>query len=58
MKAAKPDSSKKPKGIPITVMIAIGKPKGLPVRGGRTATNVKSQKQAIAIALSEARKKK
>ena len=42
MKAAKPDSSKKPKGIPITVMIAIGKPKGLP--GGRTATNQAKKK--------------
>jgi hypothetical protein len=27
------------KGIPVTVMVAIGKPKGLPTRGGRTATN-------------------
>jgi hypothetical protein len=44
MKAAKPDSSKKPKGVPITVMIAIGKPKGLPVRGSRTATNQAKKK--------------
>lgn len=28
------------KGMPLTVMIAIGKPKGLPNRGGRTATNM------------------
>lgn len=33
----------KNKGIPVTVMIAIGKPKmrGMPTRGGRTATNMK-----------------
>jgi hypothetical protein len=27
------------KGVPVTIMVAIGKPKGLPMRGGRTATN-------------------
>ena len=31
---------KKPKGMPVTVMIAIGKPKAMPTRGGRTATNM------------------
>ena len=31
---------KKPKGMPVTVMIAVGKPKSLPIRGGRTATNM------------------
>jgi len=31
---------KKPKGMPVTVMIAVGKPKALPTRGGRTATNM------------------
>ena len=31
---------KKPKGMPVTVMIAVGKPKSLPTRGGRTATNM------------------
>jgi hypothetical protein len=31
---------KKPKGMPVTVMIAVGKPKSLPVRGSRTATNM------------------
>jgi hypothetical protein len=31
----------KKKGIPVTVMVAIGKPKmGMPVRGSRTATNM------------------
>jgi hypothetical protein len=30
----------KKKGIPVTVMVAIGKPKGMPMRGGRTATNM------------------
>jgi hypothetical protein len=29
------------KGIPVSIMVAIGKPKmGLPMRGGRTATNM------------------
>ena len=36
-KAAKKDTKK---GIPMTIMIAVGKPKGLPTRGGRTATNM------------------
>lgn len=36
-KMPKKDSQK---GMPLTVMIAIGKPKGLPNRGGRTATNM------------------
>ena len=27
------------KGIPIAIMVAVGKPKGLPTRGGRTAAN-------------------
>ena len=31
---------KKAKGMPVTVMIAIGKPKAMPTRGGRTATNM------------------
>ena len=42
-KSPKMTSSKAPKkakGMPVTVMIAIGKPKGLPTRGGRTATNM------------------
>lgn len=36
-KMPKKDSKK---GMPLTVMIAVGKPKGLPTRGGRTATNM------------------
>ena len=41
MKAKPKTSAKTPKkGIPVTVMIAVGKPKmPLPTRGGRTATN-------------------
>ena len=35
-----PKMPKKDKGMPVTVMIAVGKPKGLPTRGGRTATNM------------------
>ena len=40
-----PKSPKMPpkKGIPVTVMIAVGKPKKampMPMRGGRTATNM------------------
>ena len=31
---------KKPKGMPVTIMVAVGKPKSLPTRGGRTATNM------------------
>ena len=31
----------KKKGIPVTVMIAVGKPKmGMPMKGSRTATNM------------------
>ena len=30
----------KKKAVPVTVMVAIGKPKGLPMKGGRTATNM------------------
>jgi hypothetical protein len=39
---AKPKTPAKPpkKGVPVTIMVAIGKPKGLPMRGGRTATNM------------------
>ena len=31
---------KKSKGMPVTIMIAVGKPKAMPVRGSRTATNM------------------
>jgi len=36
-------SKGKNKAVPVTVMIAVGKPKGLPMRGGRTATNMMSK---------------
>jgi len=28
------------KGMPLAIMIAVGKPKAMPTRGGRTATNM------------------
>jgi len=38
---AKETQSKGKKGVPVTVMIAVGKPKmSMPMRGGRTATNM------------------
>ena len=41
MKLMKKPSDKKPKGMPLTIMIAIAKPKmALPKRGQRTATNM------------------
>ena len=41
MKMTKPKENKKPKGMPIAIMIAVGKPKmALPKRGQRTATNM------------------
>jgi hypothetical protein len=41
MKPMKKPSDKKPKGMPLTIMIAVGKPKmTLPKRGQRTATNM------------------
>jgi len=42
MKMTKPKEMKKPKGMPLAIMIAIGKPKTrpMPTRGGRTATNM------------------
>ena len=41
-KAPKMSNPKKPakKAVPVTVMVAIGKPKPLPSRGGRTASNM------------------
>jgi hypothetical protein len=33
-------SSSKKKGVPVTIMVAIGKPKMLPKKGQRTATNM------------------
>jgi hypothetical protein len=41
MKPMKKPSDKKTKGMPLTIMIAVGKPKmALPKRGQRTATNM------------------
>ena len=41
-KMSSPKDSKKDtkKGMPLSIMIAIGKPKAMPTRGGRTATNM------------------
>ena len=44
-KTPKMSSSKMPKadskkGMPLAIMIAVGKPKAMPTRGGRTATNM------------------
>jgi hypothetical protein len=43
-KMTSPKTAKKesPKGMPLAIMIAVGKPKGraMPARGGRTATNM------------------
>ena len=36
-----PKAPKNKKGVPVTIMVAVGKPK-LPVRGQRTATHMKS----------------
>jgi len=40
MKPVKKTTEKKPKGMPIAIMIAVGKPKAMPTRGARTATNM------------------
>ena len=34
-----PKKSEK-KGVPISIMVAVGKPKAMPMRGQRTATNM------------------
>jgi len=39
-KMSSPKMPKKDKGMPVAIMVAVGKPKGLPTRGGRTATNM------------------
>jgi hypothetical protein len=43
-KAKETKSKGKDKAVPVTVMVAVGKPKGLPMRGGRTATNMMMKK--------------
>ena len=40
MKMTKPKETKKPKGMPLTIMIAVGKQRAMPQRGQRTATNM------------------
>jgi hypothetical protein len=41
MKTSSKSSKTPKKGVPVTVMIAIGKPKkAMPMRGSRTATNM------------------
>ena len=41
-KMTSPKTTKKDtkKGIPIAIMVAVGKPKAMPMRGQRTATNM------------------
>jgi hypothetical protein len=40
-KAKETTSKGKKKGVPVTIMVAVGKPKmPMPMRGGRTATNM------------------
>jgi Na+-transporting methylmalonyl-CoA/oxaloacetate decarboxylase beta subunit len=42
MKMTSPKTTKKDtkKGVPIAIMVAVGKPKAMPMRGQRTATNM------------------
>ena len=35
MKMTKPKETKKPKTMPLAIMIAVGKPRAMPTRGGR-----------------------
>ena len=35
----------KKKGIPVAIMVAVGKPKAMPTRGSRTATNMMKKSQ-------------
>jgi len=39
-KMSSPKMPKSDKGMPLSIMIAVGKPKAMPTRGGRTATNM------------------
>jgi len=39
-KMASSKMPKKDKTMPLAIMIAVGKPKAMPTRGGRTATNM------------------
>ena len=40
MSSPKMPKSDSKKGMPLSIMIAVGKPKAMPPRGGRTATNM------------------
>jgi len=40
MSGSKMSKKSEKKGVPIAIMVAVGKPKGLPMRGQRTATNM------------------
>ena len=40
MTGSKTPKKSEKKGMPIAIMVAVGKPKGLPMRGQRTATNM------------------
>ena len=40
MTSAKTPKKDAKKGMPLAIMIAIGKPKAMPTRGSRTATNM------------------
>ena len=44
---AKPKTPPAPskKGIPMAIMVAVGKPKAMPTRGSRTATNMMKKSQ-------------
>ncbi len=39
-KAKEMKSNGKKKGVPVAIMVAVGKPKAMPMRGSRTATNM------------------
>lgn len=40
MTASKTTKKDTKKGVPIAIMVAVGKPKAMPMRGQRTATNM------------------
>ena len=40
MSGSKMPKKSEKKGMPIAIMVAVGKPKGMPLRGQRTATNM------------------
>ena len=46
MKMTKPKETKKPKTMPLAIMISVGKPKmrPMPMRGQRTRTNARTRK--------------